>query len=404
MPSSTSERAHPPRAIYVSHNPVASPLSRSQVLPYLRGLAAFGIETWLVTYERDGPRFPDGEFPRDRWVGLRARPGSHLLAKAMDVARGVIAVVRLARRSRADLIHARSYVPAAIAALAARLLARPYLFDMRGFLGEEYVEGGHWTPRDVRYRVLRLTERWLLRDAAAVVVLTHVGADRLRREARYAQWVRGKEIRVVPCVVDLDRFRPSPVRAARPTLVYSGSLGMWYLIDEMLQVYRAAREFEPSLRFLILNRDEHMLVRETLARRGLSEGDVELRAAEFDEMPQLLASSHVGIALLRQVSSKLGSSAVKVAEYLASGLPVVVNVGHGDIGELVRRHGAGHVMTSYGEVEVRAAGRAVVELLNDASARVRARRLAESHYDLRSGVEGYASIYARLSRTTSGVV
>ncbi len=397
------------RVLYISHNGVGTALVRSQVLPYLRGLGERGVDVWLLTYERNAPAFPEGEFPRHRWHAVRARPGTHLPAKALDILVGVAAVVWAVVQGKAEVLHARSYLPAGVAWMAARLTGRPFLFDMRGFLGDEYVEGGHWRKNDSRYRALRLAEARLLADASEIVVLTEAAARRLRSEPRYARHVGGKPITVVPCAVDLAGFRPAARRAATPTLVYSGSLGMWYLLDEMLVVYARARALAPALRFLILNLHEHRLIRDAIDRLGLSECNIEIRAARFEDMPAAVASAHVGIALLRQTASKLGSSPIKVAEYLACGLPVVLNAGVGDLDALVRDYRAGHVLPGFTEEHLAGAARAVVELLDDAAARASARRLAEDVYDVRSGVEKYDAAYRRLAarrtaRPSSGIL
>lgn len=384
------------RAVYVSPNGLGTALVRSQVLPYLRQLAAADVVTTLVTFER-GETAPAGEFPSERHVPLRPRRGAHLLAKLADVVAGTAAVIVTARRARADLIHARSYLPAAIAWLAAGVLRKPYIFDMRGFLGDEYVETGYWSERDLRYRVLRGAERHLIRGATAIVVLTERAALRLRTTPRYG--VRADaDITVIPCGVDLIRFRPPAERSSVPTLVYSGSLGMWYLLPEMLRVYAHAREREPRLRLLIANRSEHELIRSELARAGLDGADVRLVAADFAEMPAVLAQAHVGIALIRPQPSKAGSSPIKVAEYLASGLPVVVNEGMGDTDELVQRHSAGHVVRSFDDAELSRAGHAVVELASDVQARRRARGLAESEFDVVEGGRRYVALYERVAR------
>lgn len=383
------------RTVYVSPNGVGTALVRSQVLPYLRTLRSTGFDTTLVTFERGEP-FPDGEFPRDRWVPLRPRPGARLLAKVLDVLRGALVVTFVVLRSRAELIHARSYLPAAIALAAAAVTRRRYIFDMRGFLGEEYVETGYWSATDLRYRLLRIVERHLLRGATAIVVLTRRAEERLRTMPAYGSLARA-DITVIPCGVDLERFCPGATRPTDPTLVYSGSLGMWYLLPEMLRVYALARHRVPRLRLLLINQNEHELIREKVARAGLADADVRVVRADFGEMPALLAAAHVGIALIRQQPSKIGSSPIKVAEYLACGLPVVVNAGMGDTDDLVQRYGAGHVVRSFDEPELRRAAEAVAHLVDDVEARRNARRLAASEFDVREGGRRYVELYERLS-------
>src|SRR5258707_2710395 len=115
-------------AVYVTHNGVGTALVRSQVLPYLRGLAERGIDVDLVTFERGEPAFPADEFPPERWHHVRARRGGSIAAKVVDVIAGVALVARLVRARRASLIHARSYLPATIAFAAGALTGRPFVF------------------------------------------------------------------------------------------------------------------------------------------------------------------------------------------------------------------------------------------------------------------------------------
>jgi glycosyltransferase involved in cell wall biosynthesis len=384
------------RTVYVSHNSVGTALARSQVLPYLRGLADRGVDTELVTFERGGD-FPSGEFPRSRWHAIRARIGSSLLVKAFDVLSGVLLTTTLVFRSRASLIHARSYVPAAIALVAGIFTRRPYVFDMRGFLGEEFVDAGYWTPGDVRFRAWRVAEKLLLRRAAHIVVLTDAAAARLRSDPLYAPWAKGKPVTVIPCAVDLVRFAPSTERANAPTLVYSGSVAIAYDLEAIVRLYLYAREREPRLRMLFLNRDAHDTIRAAVHAVGADDADVVVRSATFDDVPALLAACHVGIVLARESLSKAGSSPVKVAEYLACGLPVIVSQRLGDTDELVRRYDAGVVVDPASDGSLREGAMALIDLLHDPLRRANARRLAEAEFALAVGVDRYREVYRQVA-------
>jgi glycosyltransferase involved in cell wall biosynthesis len=381
--------------IYISHNGAGSALVRSQVLPYLEGLADRGFDIDLFTFERDGiPTWRPAEGVH--WHPLRSRSGPSIVDKGLDIAVGTFSVLRSTLARRTAFLHARSYVAAAVAVVVGAVARRPYVFDMRGFLAEEFLEAGYWSRGDVRYRTLRLVEPVLLRRAAEIVVLTQLAAERLRHDPDYAA-ARNASITVIPCAVDLRRFAVTPA-TKEWLLVYSGSLGSFYELDAMLRVFQAALAIRPSSRMLILNQRDHDLIRSTAERLGVPTDALTILSARPDEMPGHLARVCVGIALIKQAPSKAASSAIKVAEYLACGLPVVVNFGLGDVAQQVVESAAGHVMRDYSPAAIEEAGRAVVALADSPDARDRARGLAVSEYDLVAATEKYAAIYRRLAQ------
>ena len=44
-----------------------------------------------------------------------------------------------------------------------------------------------------------------------------------------------------------------------PILTYSGSLGTWYMLDEMLELFQEFRRKRPGAKFLILTKDLQVL-------------------------------------------------------------------------------------------------------------------------------------------------
>jgi glycosyltransferase involved in cell wall biosynthesis len=94
--------------------------------------------------------------------------------------------------------------------------------------------------------------------------------------------------------------------------------------------------------------------------------------------------------------AKRGSAATKLGEFLATGVPVLINDGVGDSGTIVRAGGAGVVLSSPSEADVRAALPAIDAVLGDPSTRARCRQTAETHFSLEDGIARYAALYDRL--------
>ncbi|MBI3629684.1 MAG: glycosyltransferase [Candidatus Rokubacteria bacterium] len=179
------------------------------------------------------------------------------------------------------------------------------------------------------------------------------------------------------------------------TLVYAGSVGTWYMLGEMLDFFSAVRARDPGLSFLILNRGGHdVIVRAVEARR--LEG-VRVVAAAPDEVPDHLSRAYAGIYFIKPVFSKSGASPTKLGEYLAAGLPVVVNAGVGDADQLVASTGVGVVVDRFSADEYVARWDELTAMIaRGADFRRHCRETARPNLGLDLGIERYGAVYDSL--------
>jgi glycosyltransferase involved in cell wall biosynthesis len=401
------------RALYVSHTGMTEPLGQSQVVPYVRGLARAGWRIEIVGFEPASAEPAAISRVRDELAAdgiaysFTRRSPSHALA--VKLGESSLAFVRLAARAlarRPRIVHARSYLAGAVAQAAAALAPRArFLFDCRGLLGDEYADTAHWSRASFRYRLVKRFERHLFGGAAAVVTLT----ERLRRWLREeAHLVRAETpVEVIPCCVDTQRFRGNPaMRAAtrarlqagdRFVVAYAGTLGSYYCDEELAQLFAALRRRRPSL-LAVFTRSAAEGLRAALCRAAVPPDDVRIDAVLPSDMPAALAGADAAVSLVRPWFSKIASSPTKVAEYLAMGLPVVMNRGVGDLDELLDQE---DVTIDAGRLEpadlARAAERLAALVPSDL-VRTGARRLAEERFCVeRVGVARYRALYERLA-------
>lgn len=407
------------RALYISHNGMLEGLGRSQVLSYLRGLARTGIEFDLVSYELPGAREEEiSALGRQlagegiRYWPLRRTVSAPLHTKVGESARGVGRALLAALERRPQIVHGRSYLPTAVADLIATVVPRAKLvFDCRGMLGDEYVDSGYWTKARLEYRLLKRYEARAFRRADGVVVLTNA----LRRWVEERGWFGGRtHVEAIPCCVDTRAFDVQIEARERvrqelgwerdaKVVVYAGSLGSWYREDELARFAGILRRRSPSpLRFLLLTAARPDELVAMLRREGLDGESVAVRRARPEDVPAYLSAGDVGLSFIKSCFSKMGSSPTKVAEYLACGLPVVLNGDIGDQSDLRTEDDACVVLDSYEDDElVRAADRALALATAPLEQRVqRCRRVAHEHFDLeRVGVARYERMYRTLARS-----
>jgi len=387
------------RALYISYFGLREPLVQTQVLPYLRALAAGGTTIFLLTFEPERrKRWDRASLARTReqlrgegieWLTSAYHKRPSLPATLFDVAAGALRTIALVRRHGIDIIHARSHVPALMGAIAKPFTRAKLLFDIRGLMADEYADSGHWRAGGLLYRLTKYVERWLFRSTDGFVILT----ERARREL-FANETRPVE--VIPTCIDPARFArgagvPPAGRARRPppstTVVYAGSLGGAYLVKELAEFFAVAKECDPRVYPMILTHSDPSLI----------DVDGFVGFVEPDELPSYLASADIAVSIVKPGYSKIATSPTKFAEYLAAGLPVISTRGIGDIEAQIERERVGVLLDGLDRDSYRRAFDEIRELRRDPSLPERCRALALREYDLHSvGAVRYGRIYAKL--------
>jgi glycosyltransferase involved in cell wall biosynthesis len=399
-----------PSVLFISYNGLLDPLGPSQILPYLERLHG----EWpihILSYERPAqlvnrPKLSAMGERLSRqgvgWTWLRYHKWPSLPATTYDVMRGIAAVRQILAREPIGMIHCRGYLPTSVALGATG--RTPVLFDIRGLQAEEYVDGGIWQEGELKWRLAKHSERRFFRKAAGAVVLT----ENIRPyvESRFAEAKHHPPLEVIPCCVDLGRFSfSSTARAAMrarlafddatTVLVYSGSLGTWYLAEEMAVFARVFQETtgrKTALLWMVNNDADEAWAASSRARLGTAQ--VRVVNATPAEVPEYLSAADAGLALIKPCFSKRSSSPTKYAEYLAMGIPIVISRAVGDGVRLADAGGAVAVESFDLGCYEKAAG-TLVELL--AKDREYFRQVAVEQFDIdQVAIPAYRRIYTKL--------
>ena len=390
--------------LYVSYDGMLEPLGQSQVLAYLEKLAP-DWRIHLISYEKRADWADANKRSAVaariaaagiRWHPLRYHKRPSAPATAYDVAVGSAKAIALALRHRLTIVHARSYVPALITLAVKRATGARFLFDMRGLWADERIDGGLW-PKDGRlYRTAKSLERRFLEAADHVATLTHASEAEIRSFPYLAK--RQPTISVIPTCADLDRFTIHGPRPIDPfVLGYVGSVGTWYLLDDMLRFFRHLQAVEPEARLSIVNRNEQALIAERVRHHGIDPAAVQIQAGEHRDMPRLVASMSAGMALIKPTYSKIASAPTKLAEYLGCGVPCLGTAGVGDMEAILEGERVGVVLGGSGDDELKAGVERLVVLTRDPDLQDRCRRTAVKLFSLDAGAAAYRAIYKRLA-------
>src|SRR5262245_35104857 len=361
------------KVLYISYDGMTDPLGQSQVLPYLAGLTKSGYQFTILSFEKK-ERYDKYKNTIDditqragiAWVPMRFTRRPPLLSKFYDAVRMRRMSFSLFRKHRFDMIHCRSYIAASIGLQLKRKKGTRFLFDMRGFWADEKKDGGSWKQTSFIfrrvYRHYKRKEAQFINEADHIVSLTEAGKQEMMKWPSYNPAV---PISVIPCCSDMDHFSltsPSDKAKGRRLLglpedklviSYLGSVGAWYMLDEMLHLFSVIKEKYSGAKFLFITHSSPALILSKLDTYEISRDDIVIVEASRQEVPAFTKASDINISLIRPVYSKLASSSTKLGEVLGMGIPVIVNDGVGDVGPTVLSMNSGIVISNFCKEEYR---------------------------------------------------
>jgi glycosyltransferase involved in cell wall biosynthesis len=399
--------------LYISYDGMTDPLGQSQVIPYLAGLTKEGYSFTILSCEKP-----------ERYAAHKATIGAVLSAaciswqpilytKKPPVLSTLYDYYKLKRKAQQlnkqlhfKLIHCRSYIPSLLGLQFKQKYNIPFIFDMRGFWADERVDGGLWNLKNpvfkTVYNFFKKKEAEFLNQSAAIVSLTETGKTEMLDWKSYSGSV---PISVIPCAANFDKFtlvNAESKQIARAKLGYHesefvvsylGSLGTWYLLDEMLDFFCVLKGKYPSAKFLFLTSEPAEMINVKALKRGIALSDLQIRYANSAEVVELMKASDISLCFIKQSYSKISSSPTKLGELLAMGIPAICN-DIADVKSIIEITGGGVVIESCNEKYYQQAVARLNDILTRSPADIRQK--AYGYYDLHEAVTKYLSIYNRV--------
>ena len=404
--------------LFISYDGLLDPLGGSQILPYLHSIRQHPRPLHILSYEKPARFKAGGELLKAElassgigWTPLSFTTRFGRLGKLWDLSRMYEVALYLQLKHRFGVIHCRSYQAMQVGALLRKLTGVKVLFDMRGLWVDERVDGDIWKlDNSIDASIFKLykhVESNLLLSASHIVALT----ERVVPELHKLSPDMSAPITVIPCCADFEHFILPTAKQRMATrkelglpenafvLSYLGSLGTWYMLDEMLQLFSQAATEREEVHFLLITKDwreEHEALIITLGLSHLRTR-IHVHEAKRAQVPSYIGCSDLMLSFIKPAYSKIASSPTKIAEALAVGVPVVSNAGIGDIDDMTARLKAGAVIDLDKPDSLSDIVSSLDSLKKMGGSNLRAR--AQSELDLHVAELSYKKIYEQLEQT-----
>jgi hypothetical protein len=127
--------------------------------------------------------------------------------------------------------------------------------------------------------------------------------------------------------------------------IYVGKFGGMYLDEEAFSIFTMAKKVFDNFYLLILTPENAKDVELKLLKSGFGNSSFRIIQAQHSEVPEYLSAADFAFATYKPSESKKFLSPIKVGEYWACGLPVMLTKGVGDDSSIIEATGSGAVFT-----------------------------------------------------------
>jgi glycosyltransferase involved in cell wall biosynthesis len=337
-----------------------------------------------VEYKFDKPFYKDGieHIPYSRWGGLRL-----LFRNCSDL-------FKIAKW--ADIIHFQKcfYYASLPSLLNSWRLDKPIHYDW-----DDWEEKIYYDSVKSPSRAVGLFIRIFERTIPVTVDTVSVASTRLQNLC-ITLGVTPDKIFLAPVGADIEKFNPSisgnriksRYNISSPLVLYVGQLHGAQYVEMFIRASKILIENGMEVGFMIVGDGEKSSILRKLTRQlGLEHKIIFTGAIKHDLIPEYLAACDIAVACFKDNDITRCKSPLKIAEYLASGKPIVASE-VGEIKNMVRGCG---ILTRPGDIYDLASG--IERLLKDRDLRVelgkRARQRAQEKYNWSQTAENLLKAY-----------
>ena len=404
------------KILFISYDGMTDPLGQSQVIPYLQGLSKAGFKIFLISCEKKQVYLQNKKFIQSilddskiTWIPLNYTKKPPVLSTLLDIYKLRNAAKKIHRKNKLDMVHTRPGIPALVGLWMKKTLGIKFLNDIREFYADSRVEGGMWNTKIPMYvsiyNFFKKKEAEAVAKSDGIVCLTYTAESIIKEWKEYKAEI---PLEVIPCSADLQLFDPATINEQEKDnlkkelniskddfiISYLGSVGGWYLIDEMMQFCKLLSDKIPATKLLFISPHRHEEIKIAAEKFGIKANKIITKKASRQQVPLLLALSQYSVFFIRPCYSKQSSSPTKHGEIMAMGIPLITNSGVGDVETIVDRYHSGIVIQEFTQEEFNRASLQIAagEYYDQEGIRLG----AQAFYSLQTAIEKYISMYNRI--------
>jgi len=300
----------------------------------------------------------------------------------------------------ADVVHCRSYHAAWAALKVKEKYNLPYkvIFDARGLWPEEVSLKKGYSDSSDNYKFLKTIESYNFQYSSVIVAVSDTMSEIFKN-------IGAKKVKTIYLSSNTGVLKNTNLKNEKNnsvTFCYVGALSesTWHKPKELLSLYQHLRNIVTNPKLMIVTTSNYNDIKECFA--DIPNNELVFSSTKnITELKEKLIQADIGLmSYFTPVTSReviLGKTvlAVKTAEYLAAGLPMIVNSYCGGAAKIITEHGIG---LAYNPNDLTYLTSENVSDLLLFDSKLKAQEKSYDLFDYRRNAERYKSIYQEITR------
>ena len=384
--------------LFISYWGLDEGLTQSTVIPHIKILSEYEIvnKIFLITIERDFISQFEDTASKIKHIPIRSYYSSiPLIGKILDFIKIPKKLKQYCTDYQIDKIIARGSPAGALAYLTWKKIKIPFFVESFEPHADYMRETGVWKKWNLKYIFQKIWENKQCQTAKGIMTVAEGYTNYLK--IRYPQ---NLNVLTVPCAVDSTRFKYSYKDrfTIRKELViddyqiigiYTGKFGGLYFDIKDLRILSDIFKYYTNLGLIFLTPTPEVDIRKKLQPLKNHLNKIMIKKVSYNDVPKYLSASDFGLSLNKQFVSGKYLSPIKIGEYWANGLPVLMTEGIGDEREFLEKERGG---VFFNLSNIPATLQKLEDLIKDPDHRTRIPVLAKKYRSFNTVREAYKKL------------
>ncbi len=379
---------------FLTSDGILDNLGQSQIIPYLDGLSK-KYKLQIISFEKKN-NIKNKKFYNEVFDELKKKNISwkyfkyydNKILKLFEYLYSITYINLSIIKNKNLIIHLRSYSAGIMLFPSIYILKLNIIFDMRGLWIHERVDRNYLNTSNYYYKFLLYLEKKLLDKSKIIITLTEEAKIFLKN--KFQSQTNNKKIVVLRTYTKTKKFGFNS-NNKNITFCYLGSDSNAYNLNKTLNAMVEISKNLNNVKFKFLINNNNKKFINTIQKSHLADPFYSIIQAKHHEVPDILRFCDIGIFYANENFSIKASFPTKIAEYIASGMPILCNNFNNDVSNIVLKNNLG-VISNFQKDNIIADTSKVIQLLTTQN-RVRIRNYAKKELDISIGINNYEKIY-----------